>query len=313
MARLLLEADLEGLVDLRECVGRIEAGYRADALGGVVHFPRLRHDARGATLAWLGAAIPSEDRMGYRSYAYLPDGSDRGDQVVAVYRHSTTELVGLILGNRLGRLRTGAAVAAAVHLAEPRLTRLGLVGTGAQARSALECLAAILPLEWVGVWSPNAEHRTAFRSWAERAVGVPVEFATGVGALARASPAIVLATSSEEPVVTSRMLESPTLLVSLSGYRRPEIDPEILDAADVLWTDSVEQAGAQGTLLHDAARRSKLRPLAAGLPEGTLARRDRNRVVLNTGAAWEELVVADQLLRRAEEDGRGVSIGAPAR
>jgi alanine dehydrogenase len=307
MVRLVRDEEIRPALDLPSIVARVEMGYLADGRGEVVPFPRSRIDARGTTLAWLGAALPSEGVLGYRSYLYASDGRDRGDQVVALYGHQEMELRAIFLGRLVGNLRTGAAVAAALHLADPSIRAIGILGTGSQARNALSCIAAVYPSPRVVVWSPNHDRRESFREWSKANLHLAVEVGRSPADVLERCPAVALVTSSETPVVTPEMVREPRLLVSINAYRRPEIDPRLLDATPQVWTDSVTQA-ASGSLFASEPRRSKLRPLAHGLRDGSLRNTDATRIVINTGAAWEEVALAQLLFEIAEQRGVGVSI-----
>ena len=309
--RILRDLDLQGLVDIPKVVERIEAGYRADARGDVVPFPRSRFDARGVFLAWQGAAIPSEDLLGYRSYAYNAEGYDRGEQVVALYGYSAMDVRAVFVGRLVGNLRTGAALAAALHLAEPGVRELGLIGTGDQARNALACIAATSRLSRVLAWSPSPTRREEFCAWAERALGLRVELGQDASEVIRCVPAIVLVTSAESTVVTPKMVAEPKLLLSISAYRRPEIDVRLLDSANRIWTDSVAQASGPGCLFEPDARRAKLRPLSEGILDGSIHDRTSTRIIINTGAAWEELVLAEMMYELAESRDVGLSVAMP--
>jgi alanine dehydrogenase len=308
MVRCLRDADLRDLVDIPKVVSRLEEGYRADASGSVVTFPRRRAEVGGTTFAWLGAAVPSEDVLAYRSYLYGSDGEDRGHQVVALYGHSGMELRALFVGRLVGNLRTGAAIAAAFRLVQPDLPVLGLIGTGYQARNALACLAATLRPSRVLAWSPSPEHRQAFRAWARGALGVEVDLAESAAGVVARAEAIALVTTSEQPVVTAGMLSGPKLLLSINAYRRPEIDLPLIDRARWIWTDSVDQASGPGTLLEHEERRSKLRPLAKGLEDGSIQDARTTRIIINTGAAWEEALTAQGLYELAVSKGIGTEI-----
>ncbi len=311
MVRILLDDELRDLLDLPKVVARIEEGYRADSEGKVVPLPRTRTETRGTTLAWMGAAIPSADRLAFRSYLYDSGGRDRGHQIVALYGHKEMELRALFLGRLVGNLRTGAALAAALHLIEPSLGDVGFIGTGYQARNALACIAAVFRNPRVVAWSPNPERRKSFADWARSALGAEVALASDAEGVLAQTSAVVLVTSSESPVVTKPMLREPKLMLSINSYRRPEIDTPLLDEAPVVWTDSVAQASSPGTLFSSDERRSKLRPLMQGVLDGSLRKRSSTRIVVNTGAAWEEVATAQLLYERATERGVGTEIPIP--
>lgn len=308
MVRIIRDDEIRDLMEIPRIVSRIEDGYRADGRGDVVPFPRSRTEARGTTLAFLGASVPSEGLLAFRSYLYNSEGGDRGHQVVALYGHAEMELRALFLGRLVGNLRTGAAIAAAFHLVDPDLQEFGLIGTGYQARNALACLVATFRRPWVEAWSPNAEHRAAFKQWAGSRLKVEVELAPDAAEVLRRTRAVALVTSSETPVITSEMMSEPRLLLSINAYRRPEIDLPILEKAPQVWTDSVVQASSPGTLFEKSEMKSKLHPLVHGLDEGTLRDSRRNRIILNTGAAWEEVVTAEALLELAVSKGIGTEL-----
>lgn len=311
MVRIIRDDELRGLIDLPQIVSRIEEGFRADGEGDVVLLPRTRTDTRGTTLAWMGAAIPKAGVLAFRSYLYGSDGRDRGHQVVALYGHPGMELRALFLGRLVGNLRTGAAIAAALHLAEPSLRTVGLVGTGYQARNALACIAAVFRSPQVVAWSPNPEHRSSFGTWARSELGLEVVLARSTEDVLARTSHIVLVTTSEAPVVVESMLGEPKLLLSINGYRRPEIDLSILDKAPGVWTDSVAQASGPGTLFERERRKSKLRPVMNGVVDGSLRDARSTRIIINTGAAWEEVVTAQLLYELATAQGAGVELALP--
>ena len=311
MVRILRDDELRALIDLPKVVSRIEEGYRADSEGQVVPLPRTRTDTRGTVLAWMGAAMPAAGLLAFRSYLYGSDGHDRGHQVVALYGHKEMELRALFLGRLVGNLRTGAAIAAALHLVEPTLSGVGLIGTGNQARNASACIAAVFQNPRIVAWSPNSEHRTSFKAWAEASLGLEVELVTAAEEVLARTSNIVLVTASESPVVTHTMLGEPRLLLSINSYRRPEIDLPILDEARAVWTDSVAQASGPGTLFETEARKAKLRPLGQGIRDGSVRDRRFTRIIVNTGAAWEEVVTAELLYEQASAQKVGTEVAIP--
>jgi alanine dehydrogenase len=309
--RILRDLDIQESIDVAKVVKRIEDGYRADARGEVVPFPRVRLDAAAVSMAWLGAAITSMDVLGYRSYVYNSEGYDRGEQVVVLYGCKNMDVRAVFVGRLIGNLRTGASLAAALHMMAPHTREVGFIGTGNQARNALACIAAIMRPSRLVAWSPNKSRREKFRSWARSKLGVEVELAQDVEDVVRGVPAVVLATSAENTLVTSEMITVPKILLSISAYRRPEIDPGLLDSARRVWTDSVAQASGPGTLFDSDRLRTKLRPLGEGVSDGSARDSSVTRILVNTGAAWEELVVGQLMFEIAESQGLGASLPMP--
>ncbi len=311
MARILCDADLRDLVDIPSAVACMEEGYRADARGEIDPFPRSRYDARGVSVAVLGAAIARQGVLGLRSYLHGADGSDRGEQVVTLYSHPDMAVRAVFLGRLVGHLRTGAALAAALHLTDPGAREIGVLGTGAQARNALACIAAVQRPVRVLAWSPTAAHREEFRSWSERTLGLEVEIGASAEEVVATTSVVLLATAAEERVVAAEAVRAPTLFLSIGAYRRPELDPRLLEAAPRVWTDSVVQACGPDTWFEGGTRREKLRPLGDGVADGSVLDRSVHRIVINTGAAWEEVLLAKVLWERAEATDRGTVVDLP--
>jgi ornithine cyclodeaminase/alanine dehydrogenase-like protein (mu-crystallin family) len=311
MVRIIRDDEVRAELDLPALVAAIEDGYRADARGEIVPFPRSRIEARGTTLAWLGAALPEADLLGFRSYLYGSGGGDRGHQVVALYRHGSMELRALFVGRLVGNLRTGASIAAALHLVDPSTVNVGMIGTGYQARNAAACLAAVFPALRLAAWSPNEAHRSSFATWSRETLGIDVELARTPTEALDHGTATVLVTASESPVIPAEVSTRPRLLISINAYRFPEIPLPLLDEALWVGTDSVAQASAPGTLFEREPRRSKLRPLCQALQDGTFRDPASLRIVVNTGAAWEETIAADRLCHLAVQRGLGTEIDLP--
>jgi alanine dehydrogenase len=305
--RIVRDRDLADIVDRAEAVREMEAGYRAVAAGDAVVFPRSRNEAGPRTLAWLGAALPRLDVLGYRGYLYDDEGRDRGEQVTALYGYRTMELRALFVGRLTGNLRTGAALAAAVRAAEPQLDALTLIGTGTQAREFALSAASALPIRRLTVWSPTREHRERFAESIGRETGLAPVAADSLDAAVRDARAVVLTTSSPRPVVTRDHLRPDALVATIQGYRatQHDVDPRVYEQAETIWTDSVEQASSAGSLFERAPLRSKLEPLGRGLETGRIRDSTARRVVVNTGAPWEEVLMARALLRAAEARTRG--------
>ena len=106
------------------------------------------------------------------------------------------------------KMRVGGTTALGVKLmARPDSKYVGVLGSGAQAEAAVECTAAVLPLERVKVFSPTRENRERFaRDMSER-INVEV-IAVGSAESAFDGADIVLtATSSYEPVYEREWLK----------------------------------------------------------------------------------------------------------
>jgi len=95
---------------------------------------------------------------------------------VSVYSPETGELAAILDGSAVTAIRTAAVSAVATQtLARADAGDLAILGSGQQARTHLEAMAAVRPLRRVRVWSRTANNATAFSTWAASAQGLNVE------------------------------------------------------------------------------------------------------------------------------------------
>src|SRR5204863_5094036 len=122
---------------------------------------------------------------------------------------------------------------------------LAIIGSGVQARSHLEALSRVHPLQQVTVWSPNKLHRDRFVEEAKTAMrstgGTPltVSVVNHPAEAVAGADLIVLATSSPAPVVENGWVKPGAHVISVGACRptEREMDPALV-ARGRLFVDS---------------------------------------------------------------------------
>src|SRR5207245_9413789 len=125
-------------------------------------------------------------------------------------------------------MRTGAVSAVATRLlARPDASVLAILGAGVQARSHLEALRHVRPFREVRVWSP----RNA-KTFAER---FGLTAAPSAEQAVRGADVVVVATTSETPVLLGEWLDPGTHVNAVGAPRPPwrELDDETLRRARI--------------------------------------------------------------------------------
>jgi ornithine cyclodeaminase/alanine dehydrogenase-like protein (mu-crystallin family) len=246
---------------------------------------------------------------GLKTYAGFPDGARF---VVALFAVDRPEVFALIEADRLGQRRTGAASAvAARHLAKPGARSLGLIGTGWQAESQVECMRVVLPdLERVVAYSRDEKRLAAF---CKRFGAEPGEYNRD----AAEQDVVVTATSSKDPVLRGEWL-SPGALVCAMGANRiesRELDNAVLERATFVCCDSIEQARIEAGDLVEPVERGVLdwlevHELAEVVGGETAGRQDDDDIVVfkSLGIASEDVAAAAFVHERAVERGVGVEL-----
>jgi alanine dehydrogenase len=257
--------------------------------------PRLSADAGAAQLTFTVGGSPAGP-VGFRVYGSWPG---RSDQLVAVWS-GTGELDGLVVGQQLGILRTGAlgAVAADV-LARPGAGSVAVIGSGAQAWSQLWALTAVRPIAAVCVFSPDSGHRERFAARARSELRLDASAVGTAKDAVAGSDIIVLATRSASPVIDAGWVR-PGAHVATVGPKWSsacETPPALAAGAAVVACDSPEQAALyQEPFFTDRA----LLHLGALLDSTARGRVSNDDITLycSTGLAGSEVVIAHALIDR---------------
>jgi len=265
-----------------------------DAYRGVLAAPPRLHADLGDNALVFTAGGYAGGLVGFRVYGLWPGNSD---QAVLVWG-GDGRLEGCVVGRELGARRTGALGGVAVDaLARADGSVVGIVGSGAQAWTQLWAISAVRPLRAVRVFSPTRENRETFARRAAAELGLNAVACDAADEAVIGADLVVLATRSEQPVIEAGWIR-PGTHVNTVGPKLAsahETPPELADAADVLVSDSPEQAIAYGTAFFTRRALTHLGAVVAGDQPGRTSEDDVT-LYCSTGLAGSELVLADALL-----------------
>lgn len=160
MAPYLSEEQVRELVEMRDALASTERVFAELATGAAENLPRQRlYQPRGA-MHHMMAALPSLAVMGHKVYTTYPEGSRFH---VYLYHTETGDLLVIIEAIWHGLLRTGAASGVATkYLARRDAGSVGVIGSGAHARTQLEAVCAVRPIRAARVYSPTPDHRRRY-------------------------------------------------------------------------------------------------------------------------------------------------------
>lgn len=213
------------------------------------------------------------------------------------------KLKGIILGERLGNLRTGAIGGLAIrHLSAPDASIVGILGSGAQARTQLAAAAAVRKLDRARVYSRDEKNRAAFADEMQHTLGIEVEPAGSASEAVDDADIVICATASRTPVIHARDLK-PGVHVNTVGpktYEGYELGLDIADAAAVIATDSPEQTRAYASpfFLAGSGNEHRIADLADIMAGKAVGRGSPGDTTLfcSVGLAGTEVVVASAIL-----------------
>jgi alanine dehydrogenase len=312
MALLLREADVERLLTMPLALELVERVHREYSTGQAIDVPRERTRLPKAALHILQGAVPSAGIFGYKAYT-----SSREGIRFLVYGFSAERgnLDVVVEANYLGMMRTGAAGGvAAKWLARPDAKVAAIFGSGWQAQSQLEALAAVRKLERVKVWSRNAEKLAKFCETMRAKLALDVVPAASPDDAVRGSDVVVTITTSATPVFPGESL-GKGVHVNAAGSNsllRQEIDEATLRKCDVVVVDSRPTALKEAGDLLPALEKGRLHGgglielgevIAGPRPGRTSA--EQTTLFESQGMAIQDLILASELLRLARAQGIG--------
>src|SRR6202171_4270513 len=243
MTLLLTEADVRSLLTMPIALEIVEESLRQQGHAELILHPRRRVKLPdNALLHYMAAADPVHGYIGMKLYT-VARGVARF--VIPLFRSTTGEMAALIEADSLGQIRTGAATGVATkYLANANARIAGIIGTGYQARTQLEAVAAVRRLERVRAFGRDPERRAQFCREMTARIGVEVEPVDSGEKAVRGADIVVTATSAMKIVLEGPWL-SPGVHVNAIGAnwaQKRELDEAAVNRADVIVVDSIEQA-----------------------------------------------------------------------
>jgi ornithine cyclodeaminase len=242
MALFLNEQQVTDLLTMEMAMAAVEEALKQLGLGTAINNPRTRVRLPTGQLHMMGAALPSRGVIGYKAYTAF-----RGKARFHVMLYSTDsgELLAMLQADRLGQMRTGAASGVATkYMAQAEARRVGIFGTGWQARSQLEAVCAVRQIQSIKAFGRDATRRQTFCTEMTQQLGIPVEPGDTPEAVVKGMNVVITSTNAREPLFDGNWLE-PGAHVNAIGSNaliRREIDDATVRRSALIVVDSKEQA-----------------------------------------------------------------------
>jgi alanine dehydrogenase len=276
MPPIIDDSHVRQLLSMSAAIETLREAYAAFADGRIMEAPRsnLLVPPSGF-LRIMAAAWPEREVAGYKEFHRF-NGNVR--YTYHLFDTVAGETLAVLDANHLTALRTGACGGLAADLmSHPSASVLGVIGSGAEARSQIAAIRAVRPIERIQVFSPNPARRERLCAELEDveaiAVDDPAKALEGVQIVAVATN-----TGGAGPAFFGHLLDAPGVHVNSIGSTLPaqrEIDPEVWARCDSVVIDAevlLEESGdalaarEAGTL--DRARVSFLADVVAGTAAG---------------------------------------------
>jgi len=307
------EAEVKSVLSMPLAIEAVETISRRQAAGEVLVHPRRRFELPGgAFFHHMAAADVTEKLVATKQYTYV---GGKLKFVVNLFSTESGDLLALIEADVMGQMRTGAASGVATKfLARVDATSAAIIGTGGQARTQLEAIAAVRKLEQVRVYGREAARREAFAREMSTKLGLRVEPAAGSAEATEGAAIICTATTAGQAVVNAGAVSPGTHInaIGANHMKKRELDAETVAKCDRVFVDSLEQSRQEaGDLVLGFAGHEKrwdtvreLSSLVAGICLGRTTEAQITLFKSNGIAAWD-LAAAATVYRLANERGLG--------
>ena len=243
--KILYDHDIKDFISYRGCIEILEELLYSKLRDNVVHPPREYFPTQKGAMIFTKGELIEEKVAGFRLYGG-PKGPKSTQMTLVMDTHSG-EFKGQIIGKLLGVYRTACINAVAIkHLSRIDSQRLGVLGSGFQARHHALAALEVRDIRELRVYSRDPAKRSDFIRFVEANSGrenLNIVSAESPEEVAEHSDILICATNSKTPILKTESLK-PGLHINNIGPKYKGSHELPLDAyhkAEVLATDTLAQ------------------------------------------------------------------------
>ncbi|KAK4525630.1 hypothetical protein GAYE_SCF15G3539 [Galdieria yellowstonensis] len=298
--------EVDKLLDMSSAVELVENAITAKTCGNLLCPPRFRLETSRGNLVFTSGAIvdPYVDVLGFRVYSTFPTSTSGETQATMVYDGKTGVIKGIILGNRLGALRTGAIGGVAIkHLAKEGVCEVGVLGTGIQAETQLIACIAVREVSSVKVFSPNSSHCAAFVEKFRKLCNI-TQVATARDCVEDVD-ILIVATNSSSPVLQTEWL-SPNVHINSVGPKfvdKHELPEDLPLKCSHIFTDSISQLDSYTPthFIKECSSAPQVRDLSEVVGSLQPFQREKSAITLflSVGLSGTEVIIGNDVIERS--------------
>ncbi|MGQ4599813.1 hypothetical protein [Nocardia sp. R6R-6] len=253
----------------------------------------------------LTGSVSELDLFGYKEFHRV---GKRVRYHIHLFRESTGNALGIVDGRRITSLRTSSTAAVAVQAWAQGPVRVGVIGSGEEAREGLRALAGAVEVSSSAVFSPTPANRQAYAAEMSESLSLPVEAHDSVADVVSSCDVLYVATSAKgDPFLGLAEVGKIPMIAAVGATQRAdrELRGEVFEGATVVVDalDAVLESGDGHEAIEngwDADTALLLGQYLADPPAGA-----ERTVFKSIGSVEQDLVLALLLLESAEAEGRG--------
>ena len=174
-------------------------------------------------------------------------GIPNGQGMMLIFEQKTGQPRAILLDDAmLTDIRTAIAGQICAQRLSNNIRKIGIIGTGLQARLQVEYLSKITDCKDVLVWGRNTKKMNFYKDDMKK-LGFKVLLAESAKSVASECNLIITATASNEPLLNKNDILNGTHITAMGSDTpgKRELGPGIIKSADLVVADSIDQCQSQ--------------------------------------------------------------------
>jgi alanine dehydrogenase len=316
MALALGAEEVREALDIAGAIEAMEELCRDEAAGQTLSSDRIHIRLPRGFLRILPGVLTRTGVLGYKEFH---SGRDGMRYSIHLFDFETGEPLAMMDANYVTAIRTGAMAGVALkYLTDESVTRAGIIGSGAEARSEVAALMAVRPGIHQGrVFSPNADHREAFAREIATTYGIDMVAVDRPERAIEHAEVLLTATGGRGEVAVQGAWLHAGLHVNSIGSTSPEqreIDPVVWQRADAIVLDTRRLLHESGDALvakeNNALDERKVVELHQVVSGAAPGRVNAEQITLykSVGTGLQDVAAAFRIYHAAKAQGLGTQV-----
>ena len=232
-------------------------------------------------------------------------GIPNGQGMMIIFEQKTGQPRAILLDDAiLTDIRTAIAGQICAQRLSNNIRKIGIIGTGLQARLQVEYLSKITDCKDVLVWGRNTKKMSLYKDDMKK-LGLEVVLAESAKSVASQCNLIITATASNEPLLNENDILNGTHITAMGSDTpgKRELGPGILKSADLVVADSIDQCQERGEIacaLRDGdISKQQIVELGDVLSGKKLGRQNEKQITVAdlTGVAVQDIQIATAVFK----------------
>ncbi|CEK11146.1 ornithine cyclodeaminase family protein [Legionella hackeliae] len=309
--------DIKECISMKEAIETMERAFIQLATQDVIMPLRtpISIEKKNALTLTMPAFLPKQEALGLKVVSIFPNNVRKDLPsiygTILLLNVNTGELEAIMEGTYLTALRTGAVSGLATkYLASEDAKHLAIIGSGVQAVTQLEAIAAVREIEKVSIWSRNRERAKLFAETI--ADHFEVKTYRNVKDAVKEADIICTATSSTEPLIHLQDIKPNVHINAIGSHTKEmrEIANDILTKALVIVDQKKAVLAEAGEIIHaissKALTKTRLKELGHMIQKNTTYYKKRLTVFKSVGLAIQDISIAQRVYQNAKEKRLGL-------